>query len=121
MCSEAQRAFGAHDGLRFAAPPYKTTDNSNSLTEAELFYNYLGQRISQDGREAPVADLFVDFQAYCRELDEVSEKLREAEESSNRGESKPLNLTALLERVEQRWDTKGLAPINASGPLDAPS
>ncbi len=92
---------------------FMATDNSNSsadpgLTEAELFYNYLGQRISQDGRESPVADLFVDFQAYCQELDEVREKLREAEESSNRGESKPLNLTALLERVEQRWDAKGL-------------
>jgi len=81
---------------------------SQGLTEAELFYNYLGQRISQDGREAPVADLFADFQEYCRELDEVRGKLREAEESSARGESKPLNLTSLLERVEKRWDEKGV-------------
>ena len=89
------------------------TDNSNpsadaGLTEAELFYNYLGQRISHDGRESPVADLVSDFQAYCRDLDEVRKKLREAEEASRQGESKPLNLPALMERVEERWDAKGL-------------
>ncbi len=79
------------------------TDHSHNLAEAELFYQYLGARIADDGREAPVVDLVADFQDYCRELDNARGKIRAAELSSSQGESKPLDLDRLLQRVEQRW------------------
>lgn len=85
-----------------------TTDNASQMTEVEVLHQYLGERIANGGREAPVKKVLADFQLYCQELDKMRELLREARDSSARGESGPLDLDALLKRVERRWDEKGI-------------
>jgi len=78
------------------------------LTEAEIFYQYLGERIANGSRDSTAADLLADFEEYYRQLQDLRAKLHEAEASSARGESKPLDLEELLQRTEKRWDEKGI-------------
>jgi len=84
------------------------TENPTQLTEAECFYQYLGQRISNGGRDTTAAQLLADFEQYYRQLQDLRAKIREAEASSARGESKPLDLDEFFQRVEKRWDEKGI-------------
>jgi len=85
------------------------TDNPSNPTEAESLYQYLGERIANGGRDLSAADLIADFDEYCQQLQALRAKLGEAEDSLDRGEAGPLDLNALLQRVEQRWDEKGIA------------
>jgi hypothetical protein len=85
-----------------------STDQSTSLTQAELLHNYLGFRLSNGGRDATIEQLMTEFAEYRRELDEFRETLREAEAQSARGESKPLDLEALFARVDKRLDERGI-------------
>jgi len=83
------------------------TENPLNLTEAESFYQYLGEKIANGGRDTPAADLLANFDEY-RQLQNLRVKIAEAEASSARGESGPLDLGALLQRANQRWDEKGI-------------
>ncbi|HEY4233642.1 MAG TPA: hypothetical protein VGM76_09455 [Lacipirellulaceae bacterium] len=81
---------------------------SSSFTDAELLYRYLGERIGGGEREAPVDRLLAEFAEYRRELEEVRAKLREAEASSARGESGPLDLEDVIRRGRERLAWEGI-------------
>ena len=85
-----------------------STDHFAPSTDAELLLNFLSARIEGGGREAPVDQLMSEFAEYRRELNDLRSKLREAEESSARGESGPLDLEALFARVDKRLENEGI-------------
>jgi hypothetical protein len=101
---------GAHltrPGLEWY-PWYMATDSTTPFTDAELFYQYLGRRLDDGGREASIAELLAEFAEYRRELEEVRAKIREAEGASARGESGPLDLDALFARADKQLGDEGI-------------
>lgn len=85
------------------------TASSKTLTDAELVYQQLGKLLANGGREKPVDWLLTELAAYYRELQQVRALIREAEESSARGESRPLDLDALFARADKRLSKEGIA------------
>jgi hypothetical protein len=85
------------------------TDQSTSLTEAELLYQYLGRRLENGSRKEPIPQLLADYAEYRRELDEFRATLREAVAQSERGESGPLDLEALFARVDKKLADEGIS------------
>jgi hypothetical protein len=81
---------------------------SDALTEAELLHLYLAQRLERGGRAEPVERLLMEFAEYRGELERLRVSLREAEASSARGESRPLDLEALFARVDKRLEAEGI-------------
>jgi hypothetical protein len=78
-------------------------------TEAELLYHYLGERMSKAGRETPLPELLSGFVRYRRELHHLRTKLRQAEDSSKRGESKELDVESLIAEVTRELTAEGIA------------
>ena len=85
------------------------TASSETLTDAELVYQYLGKLMAKGGRDKPVDRLLAEAAAYYRELQQVRAMICEAEESSARGESKPLDLDALFARADKRLKEEGIS------------
>jgi hypothetical protein len=84
------------------------TAATKTLTDAELVHQYLGKLLAKGGRDKPVDWLLAEAAAYDDELQRLRAMLREAEESSARGESKPLDLDALFARVDKRLEQEGI-------------
>lgn len=84
------------------------TDQSSTLTEAELLYNYLGKRITNGGRETPIAELLEEFAEYRSQLDELRASIREAIAKSDREGSRPLDLDDIIRRGNERLAAKGI-------------
>jgi hypothetical protein len=78
------------------------------LTDTELVYEYLGKLLANGGRDQSVDWFLAEAAAYYRELQQARAMLREAEESSARGESKPLDLDSLFARADKRLKEKGI-------------
>lgn len=85
-----------------------TETPTTELSEAELLHQYLGRRLSNGGRQEPVARLLADFAEYRRELETLRASLREAEVSSARGESRPLDLDDVIRRGRERMAREGI-------------
>ncbi len=84
------------------------TDSSLPQTDVELLYQYLGRRLENGGREASIEAILAEFAEYRRELEEVRAKVREAIESSARGESGPLDLEDVIQRGRERLAAEGI-------------
>jgi hypothetical protein len=85
------------------------TASSETLTDAELVYQYLGKLMAKGGREKPVDWLLAELAAYYRELERMRALIREAEESSARGESGPLDLEDVIRRGRERMAAGGIS------------
>ena len=96
------KAFSAWYSSSMATAPSKT------LTDAELVYEYFGRFLAKGGRKEPVDRVLAELAAYYRELEQVRALIREAEESSARGESGPLDLDALFARADKILDQEGI-------------
>ena len=68
-----------------------STELPTNCTDAELLYHYIGEQLSRADRETPLDELLSGFLQYRRELRDLRAKLRAAEDSSARGESKELD------------------------------
>jgi len=84
------------------------TDQSSTLTEAELLYNYLGKQIGNGGRETPVAELLAEFAEYRSQLEELRASIRAAIAKSDREGSRPLDLDEVIRRGNERLAAKGI-------------
>jgi hypothetical protein len=84
------------------------TDSSTPYSDAELLYQYLGRRLDNGGREASIEAILAEFAEYRRELEEVRAKIREAVDSSARGESGPLDLEDVIRRGRERLAAEGI-------------
>ncbi len=78
------------------------------MTEAELLHQYLGRRLSKGKLNLPLDQLMAEYAEYRRELDAFRATLREAEESSARGESKPLDVDDIIRRGRERLAAEGI-------------
>ena len=67
-----------------------------------------GQASCQGGRDKSVDWLRAEMAAYYRELQQVRALIREAEESSARGESGPLDLDEFFARADKVLDQEGV-------------
>jgi hypothetical protein len=85
------------------------TDSSTAaMSDAELLHQYLGRRLANGGRQESLDRLLAEFAEYRRELEQLRASLREAEASSARGESGPLDLDALFARADKRLEAEGI-------------
>jgi hypothetical protein len=78
------------------------------VTEAELLHQYLERRLKTGARAEPVDRLLADFAEYRRELERLRASLREAEASSARGESGPLDVEDVIRRGRERMAAEGI-------------
>jgi hypothetical protein len=76
-----------------------STELPVNCTDAELLYHYLGEHMNRTGRDTPLDELLSGFVRYRRELRDLRAKLRAAEDSSARGESKELDVESLIAEV----------------------
>ena len=84
-----------------------TTKPAN-YSDAELLYHYLGERMTRSGCDTPLPELLSEFIRYRRELRDLRRKLRQAEDSSARGESQELDVESLIEEVTQELASEGI-------------
>ncbi|MCE9555060.1 MAG: hypothetical protein K8T91_17045 [Planctomycetes bacterium] len=76
--------------------------------EVHAFYAYLGQRLQQGDQPLSPEESLRDFREYQRQLEDLRSKLAEAERSSQRGQSQPLDMDALKARVRHRLSSEGI-------------
>jgi hypothetical protein len=79
------------------------------LTELELLHLYLGRRISNGGRTLSLELVLREFQEFRRQLEDVREKLREAEQSSAQGLARTVDRETLKQEVRAMLVAKGAA------------
>jgi hypothetical protein len=82
--------------------------SSLGSTDVELLYQYLGQRLESGAQVASLEETLAEFAEYRRELEQMRASLREAEASSARGESKPLDLDEFFARADNRLEAEGI-------------
>lgn len=81
-----------------------STDSPQLPTDAQLLYEYLGNRIEQGHVDLPVADVVAELGNYGDQLNRLRAMIGEAEASLANGKAKPLDVEALLERLRRRID-----------------
>jgi uncharacterized protein YaaR (DUF327 family) len=77
-----------------------TTDTAQS--EIQSFYEYLGRRIQNGGEDLSPEQCVREFRAYQQELKRFIRETQPAIEQSQRSESKPLDVEAVMHRVHKR-------------------
>lgn len=85
-----------------------STDDRIEVTKAELLYHYLGRRLAQGEHEHSIDSLVSEFELYCQELDSLRSLIQEAEESSARGQSYPVELQDVIRRGRERAAQQGI-------------
>jgi hypothetical protein len=85
-----------------------TDASPHGFTDVELIYQYFGKRLANAGRKEPVDRHLAELAEYCVKLEQVRTLVREAEESSARGESGPLDLEDVIQRGRERMAANGI-------------
>ena len=76
-----------------------STDSSSELV---AFHHFLGQQIQRgDTQLSPEASVRA-YRAYCEELERFRQDLAPSLAEADRGEARPLDVDALMRRVNQR-------------------
>ena len=70
--------------------------------EISVFYGFLGRRIEQGGRSLSPEESVQEFRLYQQELKQFLEETQPAIQQSERGESRTLDVDALMQRVQAR-------------------
>lgn len=78
-------------------------------SEMAAFYRFLGERIDRGASEMTVEESVDAFRDYQRDVARLRQHLAPSIEQAKRGESKPLDAEALIERVARRLPEKGIA------------
>ena len=85
-----------------------SADTPHSPSDVELLYSYLGQRLHGDTQKLSLDAALTGFQNYYRQLRTLRGKIQEAEESLARGEGRPLDVDAVIDRVRNRLAQQGI-------------
>lgn len=85
-----------------------TTETPLRSTDAELLYEFLGKRLRNGGRKESLELLLAEFAECQRELERLRAEVQKGLDSSERGESRPLDLEALFARVDKRLEAEGI-------------
>lgn len=78
------------------------------VSEIRAFYEFLGQR-TDDPAITPERSV-LEFRAYQQELQRAQEELRVSHEEFRQGQAKPLDVDALIQRVQARVARHGSTP-----------
>jgi hypothetical protein len=84
------------------------TDMPHVPSEVELLHIYLGQRLQNDAGDLSLDAALSGFQDYYRQLRDLRSKVRQALESLDRGEGRPLDVESVIGRVRKRLADQGL-------------
>ncbi len=77
--------------------------------ERDAFNAFLDQGFVVSEGDATLEEAIAAFRAYQSDLERLKKKLEPSLEQANRGEARPLDLDAVLQRVRQRMDQRGSA------------
>jgi len=75
--------------------------------EIHSFYDFLGRRIEKVGGSLSPEESVQEFRLYQEELNRFVEETNAAIEQSQRGESRSLDVDALMQRVKDRLTKSG--------------
>lgn len=75
--------------------------------DIKAFYQFLGERISGETTGLTPEQSVEDFRVYQNDVERLRKQLEPSIEQANRGESKPLDVEATIERVTQRLRDRG--------------
>jgi hypothetical protein len=70
--------------------------------DRDAFNAFLDQRFIAAHGDATLEDAVAAFRAYQRDLEQVRKKLQPSIEQADRGEGRPLDLDAVMQRVRDR-------------------
>lgn len=70
--------------------------------EIQSFYDFLGRRLENGGSTLTPEESVREFRAYQEELTRLRLTIATAREQAARGEAKPLDVDALIQRVKHR-------------------
>ena len=70
--------------------------------ELRLFHDFLGRRIENGGPNLTPEESVREFRIYQEELARFRQTIATSREQATRGEAKPLDVDALMERVNKR-------------------
>jgi len=84
-----------------------STDFTPLPTDAQLLYEYLGNRIEQGPVNLPAAEVVAELSDFSAQLQRLRELVSKAESSLTNGQAKPLDVQALLDRVRKRASSEG--------------
>lgn len=84
-----------------------SADTPHSPTDVELLYSYLGQRLHGEAGYLSLEAALAGFQDYYRQLRDLRGRIHQAEASVARGEGRPLDVDAVIERVRRRIAEQG--------------
>jgi len=84
------------------------TDIPQVPTDVQLLYDYLGQRLRDEGDDVSLAQTLADFQEYRRQLKDLRTKIGAAEQSIARGEAKPLDADEVKALARKRLAQQGI-------------
>ncbi len=76
--------------------------------EMRSFHEFLGRRLENDGTEITPEESVREFRIYQEELRRFIADTQPALEQSRQGESKPLDIDALMDRVRARLAEQGI-------------
>lgn len=77
-------------------------------TELEDFHRFIGRHLKNAGSELTVDRSVSEFRAYQEELERCREAVQPALEASVRGESEPLDMQEIINRVTDRLRKEGV-------------
>ncbi len=80
----------------------------DAKAELREFHGFLGRQLDNGGTAMTVEESVAEFRAYQEELRRCREAIRPALEASLRGESEPLNMQEIIDRVTRRLQQEGI-------------
>ena len=78
------------------------------LTEAELFHEFIGNKLVNGGKQLSADDLLAEFRANQELLRRFIRETQISVEQADRGEARPLDAEALKRRVRERLAHEGI-------------
>lgn len=76
--------------------------------ERDAFNSFLDQAFGSGRSDATLEEAVAAFRAYQIDLERLKERLQPAIEQADRGEARPLDHEALMQRVRGRLDQRGI-------------
>ena len=76
--------------------------------DVRAFHAWLGGQLQNGGGRMSLDEAVAEFRAYLEELERCRGEIRQALEESLRGESEPLDMAGVIERVTARLNARGI-------------
>jgi hypothetical protein len=81
---------------------------TETVTDLELFYRFVGESLTNGGKDRSPEESLQAFRAYQRELAGLRKAIEPSLERSLRGESLPFDATKIKRRVTEKLAKEGI-------------